>query len=115
MYSNFAGTPLFIVTQTCDQVIDQVSQRLAAAGFQTLPTFNLKTALPAERCCDSPSELCECQMAILLVYRKDSPPFTLSLYGERGTTTVALNDNSSDATMITGLLAGKLDENVLPL
>ncbi len=115
MFSYFAGTPLFIVTKTCDQVIDQVSQRLASAGFQTLPTFNLKATLPAERCCDSPSGLCECQMVILLVFGKDGPPFTLSLFGEKGTTTVAMNDNSCGTKMITGLLAGKLDENVLPL
>ncbi len=115
MYSNFGSTPLFIVTQNCDQVIDQVSQQLASAGFQTLPTFNLKTTLPDDRCCDSPPERCECQVVILLVYGKEGPPFTLSLFGEKGTTTVAMNDNSSDRTMITGLLADKLAENVLPL
>ncbi len=115
MYSNFGSTPLFIVTQNCDQVIDQVSQQLASAGFQSFPTFNLRTTLPADKCCDTPPELCECQVVILLVYGKEGPPFTLSLYGEKGLTTVAMNDNSSDSAMITGLLVGKLNENVLPL
>ncbi len=115
MYSNFGSTPLFVVPQNCDQVIDQISQQLASAGFQTFPTFNLKTTLPADRCCDTPPERCECQVVILLVYGKEDPPFTLSLFGEKGTTTVAMNDNSSARAMITGLLAGRLDENVLPL
>ncbi len=110
MVSNFGSTPLFIVTQNCDQVIDQVSQQLASAGFQTLPTFNLRTTLPADRCCDTPPEECECQMVILLVYGKEGPPFTLSLFGEKGTTTVAMNNDPSDRTIITGLLAGKLEE-----
>ncbi len=115
MYSNFGSTPLFIVTQNCDQVIDRVSQQLASAGFQTFPTFNLKTTLPADRCCDSPPERCECQVVILLVYGKGGPPFTLSLFGEKGTTTVAMNDNTSDRAMISGLLTVKSDENVLQL
>ncbi len=112
MVSNFGSTPLFIVPQNCDQVIDQVCQQLASAGFTTLPTFNLKNSLPAGRFCDSLPEHRESQVVILLVYGKDGSPFTLSLFGKKGRTTVAMNDDPSKRTMIIGLLAGKLDENV---
>ncbi len=115
MYSNFGSAPIFIVPQNCDQVIDQVSQQLASAGFKTLPTFNLKTSLPADRGCDSLPGHCDCQVVILLVYGKDGPPITLSLFGEKGETTVAMNANPGERTMIIGLLAGKLDEKILPL
>jgi hypothetical protein len=115
MNSNFGNIPLFVIKQNCDLVIDQICQQLYSAGFQTLPTFNLKTSLPDDKCCDYPPDRCECQVAILLVYGKDGLPFSLSLFGEGDKTTVALCDSHSDGAMITGLLAGKLDENVVQL
>ena len=75
--------------------IDQFIQRLGQAGFQVLPSFDLKVARAAHVGCACPyhgTDQCDCQMVVLLVYGQDETPVTLVIHGHDGQTEIALVD-----------------------
>ncbi len=73
-----------VVNQTCDQAIQWAWNRLTEAGLQVVRTFDLKAARAAHIDCTCPhhgTELCDCQMVVLLVYGGDRPPLSLVAHG----------------------------------
>lgn len=106
MKVNFASDPVFVTAQECSLVVDQICNQFFAAGLQTLCTFNLTTALPAD-------ESCKCHMIILLVYGKKGPPFSISIFGELDYTTIKLQDSHFDTELAANLLSGVLSGNLL--
>ena len=105
MNVNFGTVPFLVTVQECSLVVEKICHQFSAAGLQTVCTFDLKTTLP-------PGEICECQMVVLLVYGKEGPPFSLSIYGEPDYTTVTLQNCHFDTELITNLLSGVLSGNV---
>lgn len=104
MKLNSETIPVFVTTQECNLVVEQICNLFCAAGMQTLRTFDLSTTLPA-------NDSCMCRMVVLLVYRKEGPPFSLSIYGEPNHTTVRLQDNHYYTEMASSLLSGVLCGN----
>ncbi len=85
--------PFLVLDQTCDRVLSWVSQQLTAAGFRLVQTFDLKVARLAHPDCPCPhhgTDQCNCQMVILLVYRKQDAPATLVIHGQDGRSWVSL-------------------------
>ncbi len=85
--------PFLVLDQTCDHVLNWVSQQLTGAGFRIVQTFDLQVARLAHPDCPCPhhgTDDCNCQMVILLVYRKQSTPATLVIHGQDGRSWVSL-------------------------
>jgi hypothetical protein len=60
------------------------AQNLELAGLQSVRTFDLQAARPANlktTCPQHGSQPCNCQMVVLLVYQADDPPATLVIHG----------------------------------
>ncbi len=85
--------PFLVLDQTCDQVLVWVSQQLTSASFRVVQTFDLQVARLAHPDCPCPhhgTNDCNCQMVVLLVYRKQDDPATLVIHGQDGRTWVSL-------------------------
>src|SRR5574341_117590 len=81
--------PFLALNQTCNQVQAWVHEQLTSAGFRVVQTFDLQVARLAHSGCPCPhhgTEDCNCQMVVLLVYRKRNAPATLVLHGQDGRT-----------------------------
>ena len=105
MNVNFGTVPFLVTVQECSLVVEKICHQFSAAGLQTVCTFDLKTTLP-------PGEICECQMVVLLVYGKEGPPFSLSIYGEPDHTMVMLQDSHLEREKVANLVSGVLSGNV---
>lgn len=73
-----------VVNQTCDDAIQWVWNQLTEAGLQVMRTFDLKDARAAHLECTCPhhgTELCDCQMVVLLVYAGNRQPLSLVAHG----------------------------------
>jgi len=85
--------PFLVLDQTCDQVLAWVKQQLPSAGLRVVQTFDLQVARLAHPDCPCPhhgTNDCNCQMVVLLVYRKQDDPATLVIHGQDGRTWVSL-------------------------
>ncbi len=82
-----AFLPFLVVNESRDQVEAWVKGKLAGADFRVVPTFDLQVARSAHPDCPCPhhgTDECNCQMVILLVYRKQGAPATLLIHGQDG-------------------------------
>jgi hypothetical protein len=85
--------PFLVLDQTCDQVLAWVNQQLTSASFRVVRTFDLQVARLAHPDCPCPhheTNDCNCQMVVLLVYRKQDDPATLVIHGQDGRSWVSL-------------------------
>lgn len=85
--------PFMVVDEACDAVLLRVSRQLDDAGFRVVQTFDLQVARLAHPDCPCPhhgTDECNCQMAVLLVYRSENPPATLVVHGMDGTSRLSL-------------------------
>ena len=85
--------PFLVLDQACDQVLAWVNEQLTGDGFRVVPTFDLQVARLAHPDCPCPhhgTNDCNCQMVVLLVYRKQDDPATLVIHGQDGRTWVSL-------------------------
>ncbi len=85
--------PFMALDQTCPQVQTWVHAKLTGAGFRVIQTFDLQVARLAHPDCPCPhhgTEDCNCQMVVLLVYRKHGEPATLVIHGQDGKTWLSL-------------------------
>lgn len=76
--------PFLALDQNCEQVQTWVTQQLTDAGFRVVQTFDLQVARLAHSDCTCPhhgTDKCDCQMVVLLIYRKREHPVTLVLHG----------------------------------
>ena len=81
--------PFLTLDQTCEQVLVWINGKLTYAGFRVVQTFDLHVARLAHPDCPCPhhgTADCDCQMVILLVYRKQDAPATLVIHGQDGKT-----------------------------
>lgn len=104
MKLNSETVPVFVTTQECNLVVEQICHQFCAAGLQAVSTFDLTTTLPAD-------ERCECRRVVLLVYGKEGPPFSLSIYSEPNYTAVMLQGSHSETEIASTLLSGVFSGN----
>src|SRR5574338_1230274 len=82
-----------VLDQSCEQVLNWVSERLTRAGLSATQTFNLQVARLAHPDCLCPhhgNSACTCQMIVLLVYNKHEDPATLVIHGQDSRAWVSL-------------------------
>jgi hypothetical protein len=91
-------TSVIVTLQTESQAaIEQSIRQLDLAGLQVVRSFDLKVARSAHLECTCPNhgtDLCDCQLVVLLVYGQDGPPATLVVHGHDGQTHIALVDTT---------------------
>lgn len=76
---------LFLVLdKPCDDAIQWVWEQLLQAGLQVMRTFDLKVARSTHQDCTCPNhgtQLCDCQMVVLLIYAGSRQPLSLVAHG----------------------------------
>ena len=85
--------PFLVLDQAHEEVDSWTQEKLAKAGFRVVQTFDLQIARLAHPDCACPNhgmDACDCQLVILLVYRKQAAPVTLIIHGQDGKTWVSL-------------------------
>ncbi|OGO64142.1 MAG: hypothetical protein A2Z45_09805 [Chloroflexi bacterium RBG_19FT_COMBO_55_16] len=85
--------PLVDLLMDCEAAVAQVSRQLIDYGLQVMRSFDLQTARSAHTHCTCPhhgTDLCDCQLVVLLVYGHPSGPGTLVAHGRGCQTQVAL-------------------------
>jgi hypothetical protein len=93
--------PFLTLEQTCEQVQAWVNEKLTDAGFHVLQTFDLQVARLAHPDCPCPhheTDECNCQMVVLIVYRKQDDPATLVIHGQDGKTWLSLAGPTGQCT-----------------
>ncbi len=85
--------PLFTTPGSGDKAVARAIDILQQADFQVMRSFDLNAARAAHVECSCPhhgTDLCDCQMVVLLVYGQDGPPATLTAHSRDGRTQFAL-------------------------
>ena len=88
-----AVSPFLSLDGPSDHALNWLNARLSAAGLRVLQTFDLHAARLAVSNCACPhhgTELCDCQMVVLLVYGEAPLPATLILHSNDGRTWLSL-------------------------
>jgi hypothetical protein len=84
-----------VLKKECNKAVRWLSERLGQAGLQVVQTFDLLDARAGHGRCACPhhgTELCDCQMVVLLVYEDGNPPVSLVAHGRGGKTWFTLVD-----------------------
>ncbi len=85
--------PFLVLDQTCERVLSWVGRQLTGAGLRLVQTFDLQVARLAHPDCPCPhhgTAECNCQMVVLLVYRKQAVPATVVIHGQDGRSWISL-------------------------
>ena len=85
-------SPFLVLEKTCDQALIWANHELYTAGFRVVQTFDLQVARLAHADCTCPQHgeaECNCQMVVLLVYRKQEEPATLIFHGQENKTWIS--------------------------
>lgn len=89
----YQSTPLLTLSTDWQTAIAWAIAQLDRAGLQVRRSFDLLAARAAHLDCSCPyhgTELCDCQMVVLLVYDQRNPPATLVAHSRDGRTQLAL-------------------------
>ncbi len=112
-----AGRKLILdVDQNCETTASQVMQILESAGYYVIQSFDLHSAIKAQRQCLCAEDTCTCQMIVLLVYPKNCPPTSLILENNGLITTISLVLDTTQLTPIywTSKICNSLEEAFIP-
>ncbi len=85
--------PILHVEQPWDDAVPFFVERIQQSGLQVIRTFDLHETREGEGTCTCPNhgtEMCDCQMVVLLVYGKDNQPASLVAHGHNGQTWFSL-------------------------
>jgi hypothetical protein len=109
---------LLTIRANSQAVVGVVADALRQAGLQVVQSFDLQVAKAGHSHCTCPhhgSELCDCQMIMLLVYDSEIEPVTLVAHGKDGNTHLGLIDNHSSehSTYLANLLLKTFDSKKL--
>jgi len=88
-------TPLLTLSTGWQKGISWVIRHLNQAGLQVVRSFDLQVARAAHLECNCPhhgTQLCDCQMVVLLVYDQQHPPAALVAHSRDGQTQLVLVD-----------------------
>jgi hypothetical protein len=89
------NSPILKVDKPCDQAVDLVVDRFNQVGLLVIRTFDLQVAREAQFTCPCPhhgTNLCDCQMVVLLVYAGNREPVTLIAHGYNNQTWFSVVD-----------------------
>jgi hypothetical protein len=85
--------PLLDIAVDSQTALTLISHLLGESGLQVVRSFDLRAARSAHLDCQCPhhgTELCDCQLVVLLVYGSGPGPATLVAHGYDGRTQIAL-------------------------
>lgn len=88
-------TPLLTLSTDWQTALAWAITQLERAGLQVRRSFDLLAARMAHLECSCPhhgTELCDCQLVVLLIYDQQNPPATLVAHSRDGQTQFALVD-----------------------
>jgi hypothetical protein len=88
-------SPFLSINHSCDAALQWTREQLLQAGLRPVQTFDLHTARAGLHDCSCPNHgtnECDCQMVVLLIYRKAEEPVTLILHGNDGQTWFSIAD-----------------------
>jgi hypothetical protein len=94
----YQTTHLITVQSSSQAVVERVIQVFREAGLQVIQSFDLQAAKTSQTHCACPyhdTELCDCQMIVLLVYYRDNKPISLVAHGKDGKTHIGMLDDPS--------------------
>jgi hypothetical protein len=77
-------------------VVEKLTNVFREFGLQVIQSFDLQTAISAYSGCTCPhhgSEICDCQMIMLILYSDEGEPIRLIVHGKDGTTHLGVIDN----------------------
>jgi hypothetical protein len=89
------NSPILTLDQPCDEAVDWLVGKVNQVGLSVMRTFDLQVARDAQVNCPCPhhgTELCDCQMVVLLVYAVDMLPVTLIAHGNNNHTWFSVVD-----------------------
>ena len=89
------STYLLTLKLDSEHAVSEITQRLVEDGLQVVRSFDLQTARSTHTDCTCPNhgtEMCDCQMVVLLVYGKQGEPLTLVAHTQDGYTYFELVD-----------------------
>jgi hypothetical protein len=89
------NSPILTLDQPCDEAVDWLVGKVNQVGLSVMRTFDLQVARGAQVNCPCPhhgTELCDCQMVVLLVYAVDMLPVTLIAHGNNNHTWFSVVD-----------------------
>lgn len=112
----YQTTPLLNLSTGWQSAISWAIRRLKRAGLQAVRSFDLQVARSAHLDCSCPhhgTELCDCQMVVILVYDQQNPPATLVAHSHDRQTQFTLVDTPQQrldpllqAAIVDALVAG---------
>ncbi len=88
--------PFLTVDLTSDNAIEWITDRARHAGLQVMRTFDLQDTWNPDIDCPCPhhgTERCDCEMAVLLIYKKGFQPISVVAHGHDGKTWFWIVDN----------------------
>jgi hypothetical protein len=89
------NSPILMLDQSCDQAVDWVVDRFTQVGLSVMRTFDLQVARETQLTCPCPqhgTDICDCQMVVLLVYAGSKEPVTLIAHGNSDQTWLSVVD-----------------------
>ena len=87
---------LFSVRMSCDAVVAAAGDLFIRHNFPVIRTFDLQLARASQDQCSCPhhgTQLCDCQMVMLLIYGLQELPVTMVCHGYDGWTHLSLVDS----------------------
>ena len=94
-------SPFLSINHSCDKALQWTREQLLQAGLRPVQTFDLHTARAGLHDCACPNHgtnECDCQMVVLLIYRKAVEPVTLILHGNNGQTWFSIAEDPRQKT-----------------
>jgi hypothetical protein len=89
------NTPFMKMDQPCEEAVGWLADRLGRAGLSVMRTFDLQVACHIQIACPCPhhgTDLCDCQMVVLLVYQGNREPITVIVHGYNSQTWFSVVD-----------------------
>jgi len=87
---------LFSLQMACDELVAAASELLNRKGYPVIRSFDLQAARASQGQCSCPhhgTDLCDCQMIILLIYGIQGAPVSLIFHGHDGWTYISLAES----------------------
>ena len=89
------NTSILKLQLPCDDAVSWVVEKIRQVGLSVIRTFDLQAARHAQMACPCPhhgTDMCDCQMVVLLVYGGGGEPVTLIAHGYNNQTWISVVD-----------------------
>ncbi len=91
----YSTSPLATIGKTGEEAIPWSIKLLEKAGLLVVRTFDLQGARLAQKDCSCPhhgTQVCDCQISVLLIYHREHPPASILVHSFQETTWLYLVD-----------------------